>query len=56
MPRAKGPFEALEKINNNAYKVDLPGEYRVSATFNVTYLSPYHTNDSLADLRIKSLQ
>jgi hypothetical protein len=33
-----GPFQILDKINDNAYKVDLPGEYRVSATFNVSVL------------------
>jgi len=32
-------FEVLEKINPNAYKVDLPGEYDVFATFNVADLS-----------------
>ena len=26
MPRADGPFEVLERINDNAYKVNLPGE------------------------------
>jgi len=39
MPRAKGPFEVLEKENENAYKVDLLGDYGVSATFNVAHLS-----------------
>ncbi|XP_035539638.1 uncharacterized protein LOC118344013, partial [Juglans regia] len=34
-PRGDGPFQILEKINDNVYKVDLPGEYKVSATFNV---------------------
>uniref|UniRef100_A0A2N9IFA2 Uncharacterized protein n=1 Tax=Fagus sylvatica TaxID=28930 RepID=A0A2N9IFA2_FAGSY len=34
-------FQILEKINDNAYKVDLPGEYKVSATFNVSDLSPF---------------
>ena len=29
----------LERINDNAYKIDLPGEYNVSATFNVSDLS-----------------
>ena len=56
MPRADGPFEILEKINDNAYKVELPGDYGVSATFNVADLSPYEADDYLSDLRIKSSQ
>jgi hypothetical protein len=44
-PRGDGHFQILEKINDNAYKVDLPGEYNVSATFNVSDLSPYDTGD-----------
>ena len=39
LPRGDGPFQILERINDNAYKVDLPGEYQVSATFNVADLS-----------------
>ena len=34
-PRGDGPFHVLERINNSAYKIDLSGEYGVSATFNV---------------------
>jgi len=45
----------LECINDNAYKVDLPGEYDVSATFNVADLSPYLADDYLEDLRVNSL-
>ena len=41
MPRGDGPFQVLERINDNAYKIDLPGEYGVSATFNVADLSPF---------------
>ena len=41
MPRSDGPFEIIEKVGPNAYKVDLPGDYGVSATFNVSDLSPY---------------
>jgi hypothetical protein len=45
MPRADGPFRVLEKINDNAYKIDLPGEYEVSATFNIADLSPFFDAD-----------
>ncbi|GJS64045.1 hypothetical protein Tco_0678609 [Tanacetum coccineum] len=40
-PRRDGPFRVLKKINDNAYKIELPGHYNVSATFNVADLSPY---------------
>ena len=45
MPRAEGPFEILEKVNGNAYNVDLPGDFEVLATFNVADLSPYFPDD-----------
>ena len=53
VPRADGPFEVLEKISDHAYKVDLPGDYGVSAAFNVTDLGPCQADDYLGDLRIK---
>jgi len=56
MLRANGPFEILERVNDNAYKVDLPGEYGVSATFNVANLSPYLEDDHLANLTANSPQ
>ena len=34
-PREDGPFQVLEKINDNAYKIDLLSKYNVSNTFNV---------------------
>nr|GEV20447.1 hypothetical protein [Tanacetum cinerariifolium] len=40
-PRGDGPFRVLKKINDNAFKIELPGHYNVSATFNVADLSPY---------------
>ena len=48
-PRADGPFRVLQRINDNAYKIDLPGHYGVSATFNVADLSPYSEGDDLDD-------
>ncbi|GKV34679.1 hypothetical protein SLEP1_g43033, partial [Rubroshorea leprosula] len=40
-PRGNGPFQVIARINDNAYKLELPGEYNVSATFNVSDLSPF---------------
>jgi translation initiation factor IF-1 len=41
MPRAAGPFKVLEKINVNAYKLELHPEFGVSSTFNISDLKPY---------------
>jgi len=54
MPRADGPFEVLEHINDSAYKPDLPGDYGFSATSNVADLSPYLNDNYLEDLRANS--
>jgi hypothetical protein len=51
MPRADGPFKVISKINDNAYKIELPGEYGVHATFNVGDLSPYLDDDGIQELR-----
>jgi len=54
--RVDGPFEVLERINDNACKVELPSDYGVSTTFNVTDLSPYLDDVLLEDLRENPLQ
>ncbi|XP_074314916.1 uncharacterized protein LOC141651088 [Silene latifolia] len=45
MRRADGPFEVVERIGSNAYKVNLPGDYGVHDTFNVGDLSPYYDSE-----------
>jgi hypothetical protein len=45
MPRGGGPFQIIERVNNNAYKVDLLCEYCVSVTFNVVDLSLFDVGD-----------
>jgi hypothetical protein len=41
MIRVDCPFKILEKINDNAYKLELPLEFGVSPTFNISDLRPY---------------
>lgn len=56
MPSADGPFRIVESVNNNAYKIDLPGENGVSATFNVHDLKPYEDDEDSLDLKRNLLQ
>jgi hypothetical protein len=49
MPRAHGPFKVLEKVNENAYKLDLPADFGVSPTFNIADLKPYVGEDNGED-------
>ena len=51
MPRAAGPFKIIEKINDNAYKHELPFEFRVSPTFNISDLKPYLGEEDELELR-----
>jgi hypothetical protein len=37
----------LEKINENAYKLDLPADFEVSPAFNIAYLKSYLGEDEL---------
>ena len=41
MPRAISPFQIIQKLENNEYKVDLPEKYNISNTFNIGDLKPY---------------
>ena len=57
MPRSEGPFEILEQVGPNAYKVDLPEDYGISATFNVADLRPYvDESEEIRSLRLNSSQ
>ena len=51
----------MERINNNAYRLDLPEEYGVSTTFNIYDLTPFADGadieeEELTDLRSNPLQ
>ncbi|KAI9153187.1 hypothetical protein LWI28_007432 [Acer negundo] len=47
LPKGDGPFQVIERINDNAYKLDLLGEYNIIASFNVSDLSPFDVGDDL---------
>jgi hypothetical protein len=54
--RADCPFKILEKINYNAYKLELPLEFGVSPTFNISDLRPYLGEEDVVPSRMASIQ
>ena len=56
MPRADGPFKILEKINDNAYKLELPPEFGVSPTFNISDLKLYLGEEDVLESRMTPIQ
>ena len=46
----------LEKINDNAYKLELPADFRVSPTFNIADLKPYLGEEDELPSRTTSFQ
>jgi hypothetical protein len=56
IPRADGSFKVLERINDNAYKLDLPADFGVSPTFNIADLKPYLGEDDELVLRTTQMQ
>ncbi|KAA3461788.1 Transposon Ty3-I Gag-Pol polyprotein [Gossypium australe] len=53
LPRGDRPFQVLERINENSYKLDLPGEFNISACFNVLDLSPFDADFDLRTSRFE---
>jgi hypothetical protein len=56
IPRAAGLFKVLTNINDNAYILDLPAEFCVSASFNVADLKPYLGEDGELSSRTTLVQ
>ena len=54
--RENGPLKVLQRIGENAYKIELPENYGVSNTFNVADLSRYDGENSTSDSRASLLQ
>ena len=57
-----GPYEIIEKINSNAYRLKLPSHTNTSDVFNVKHLIPYRGDSSeeeeeeVLNLRANSFQ
>ena len=56
MPRADGPFKVLQRVNENAYKLDLPADFGVSPTFNIADLTPYLGEEDELESRTTQMQ
>jgi hypothetical protein len=56
MPRADDPFKVLEKINENAYKLDLPVDFGVSPTFNIADSKPCLGEEDELESRTTQMQ
>jgi transposase InsO family protein len=56
MPRADGPFKVLQRVNENAYKLDLPADFGVSPTFNIADLKPYLGEEDEIESRTTQMQ
>jgi len=57
MARGDGPYKVVQKVGENAYKIELPRE-QIFATFNVGDLTSYFEDDKKQneDLRANPLQ
>ena len=55
-PRGDRHFQVLKRINDNAYKNDIPGEYGVSSSFNVVDLTLFVVDGEFEDLRANDFQ
>jgi hypothetical protein len=56
LPRPDGPFKVLEKISNNAYKLDLPMDFGFSPTFNIVDLKLYLGEEDELESRMTQMQ
>jgi hypothetical protein len=56
MSRAAGPFKILAKINDNLYQLELPPEFGVCPSFNISDLRPYLGEEDEMPLRTTSMQ
>ena len=56
--RGDDPYKIVHNMGDNAYKVELPGDVSISATFNIGDLTPYieDEDEDIGNLRANPLQ
>ena len=57
MAKGDGPYKIVQRVGDNAYKVELPGDINIFATFKVGDLTPYIEDEDkdIGDLRANPL-
>jgi hypothetical protein len=56
MPCVVGPYKVLAKINDNAYTLELPLDFRISPTFNISDLKSYMGEEDKLESRMIQIQ
>jgi hypothetical protein len=56
MSRTVDPLKVLEKINDNAYRLELPADFEVSPAFNILDLHPYLSEEDEVPSRMTPIQ
>ena len=51
-----GPFQVLERVSQNAYRLDLPASVRLHPVFNVSQLRPYRQSTDNFPGRVRDPQ
>jgi hypothetical protein len=56
MPHVVGPYKVLAKINDNTYTLELPLDFRISPTFNISDLKSYMGEEDNLESRMIQIQ
>jgi translation initiation factor IF-1 len=56
MPRVASPYKVIANINDNAYTLELPPDFGISSTFNISDLKPYMCEEDEFETRMTPIQ